>query len=162
VLHLLETLLAEVSAGEHIDLDVLSEIVNYVQTYPDLVHHKREDVIFSIYLEHSTCQYALVDRLMNEHKLLVKKTRDLREHVEQWRHDSPVARERVVAMIADYLHMQWDHLNLEESEVFNLLQQELTPRDWERVEASLPSTADPLFGNPMQQRFEHIFDRLIA
>jgi hemerythrin-like domain-containing protein len=113
-------------------------------------------------LEHSTCRNDLVGRLMEEHTLLVRKTHELNEYIQQWRHDSPVPRERVVSMIADYLHMQWGHLNLEESSVFDLLQQELTPGDWERVEASLPASTDPLFGNPMRQRFENIFERLIA
>ncbi len=163
VLHLLESLLGEVRAGEHIDLNALSEIVDYVQTYPDLIHHKREDVIFSVYLEHrATDRNELVNRLMAEHVLLVKKTLEIREHIEQWCNDSPVPRERVVAIIADYLQMQWDHLNLEESSVFDLLDQELEPEDWARIEASMPAATDPLFGRMMRQRFEHIFDRLLA
>ena len=162
VLHLLESLLGEVRAGEHIDLNALSEIVDYVQAYPDLIHHKREDVIFSVYLEHGTGRNELVDRLMAEHVLLLKKTQEIREHIEQWCNDSPVPRERVVSIIADYLQMQWDHLNLEESSVFDLLDQELEPDDWVRIEAAMPAATDPLFGKMMRQRFEHIFDRLVA
>lgn len=162
VLRLLETLLADVRAGEHIDLDALGEIVDYVQSYPDLIHHRREDIIFSVYLERSASRNGLVDRLMGEHGLLLKKTHEVHEHIEQWRHDSPVPRERVVSIIADYLQMQWDHLNLEEGSVFDLLHEELTPVDWERIEASMPLSTDPLFGNPMRQRFEHIFGRLLA
>ena len=162
VLRLLEQQLAEVRSGEHVNLDVLSEIVDYVQTYPDRVHHRREDVIFTVYLEQSPGQHDVVGRLLEEHSALFKKTHDLRENIEQWRHDSPVPRERVVAIIADYLLMQWDHLNLEESSVFNLLDQELTPADWDRIEAAMPRTTDPLFGHTMRQRFETIFGQLSA
>ncbi len=160
VLHLLEKQLADVKSGEHIDLEVLSEIVDYVQTYPDRVHHKREDIIFSIYAEHPASRLDLVGRLMEEHTLLSKKTHDLREHIEQWRHDSPVARERVVSIIADYLSMQWGHLNLEEDSVFGLLHQELMPADWERIETSMPLSADPLFANTVRQRFANLFSQL--
>ena len=162
VLRLLEQQLVNVRAEEHVDLDVLSEIVDYVQTYPDLVHHKREDIIFSVYLGHPACRRDLVGRLMEEHTLLLKKTHDLAEHIEQWRHDSPVARGKVVAIIADYLRMQWDHLNLEESSVFELLNQELTTADWERIEALMPLSSDPLFGQAMRQRFENIFGPLTS
>ena len=162
VLHLLETLLSDVKYGEPVDLDILSEIVDYVQSYPDRFHHRREDAIFSVYLEHPACRHDLVERLMGEHTLLVGKTHELNQYIQQWRNDSPVPRERVVSMIADYLHLQWDHLNTEESSVFNWLDQELTDGDWGRIEASMPAATDPLFGNPMRQRFENIFERLIA
>ena len=162
VLHLLESLLVDVRAGEHVDLEVLSEIVDYVRSYPDLIHHKREDIIFSVYLEHSVGPSDLVGQLMWEHRLLVQKTHDLSEYLEQWRIDSPVPRERVVAIIADYLQLQWNHLDLEEGSVFDVLQQELTDDDWGRIEASMPASTDPLFGNTTRQRFKHIFDRLAA
>lgn len=162
VLHLLESLLADVRSGEHIDLDALSEIVDYVRTYPDMIHHKCEDVIFSVYLERSLNQSDLVGRLIEEHSLLLQKTHHLNEHIEEWRSDSPLPRMRVVSVIDNYLQMQWSHLNLEEGSVFHLLQQELTPGDWDRIEASMPFTEDPLFGKPTRHRFENIFDRLVA
>jgi len=81
-------------------------------------------------------------------------------HIEQWRQDSPVPRGRMVSIIADYLLMQWDHLNLEESSVLELLHQELTPVDWARIEATMPLSNDPLFGNKVLQRFENILEQL--
>ncbi len=162
VLNMLEALLADVQAGEHVNLDMLSEIVDYVQSYPDQFHHRQEDVIFSIYLGHSACRNDLMEQLMTEHTLLINKSHELGEKITQWRNDSPVPRERVVAIIADYLKMQRDHLNVEESSVFDVLDRELTPADWERVEAAMPALSDPLFGDPMRQRFENILERLIA
>ena len=160
VLRLLEKQLADVQSGEHIDLEVLSEIVDYVQTYPDRVHHKREDIIFSVYLERSANSRDLMERLIEEHTLLLDKTRNLHVHIEQWRQDSPVPRGRMVSIIADYLLMQWDHLNLEESSVLDLLHQELTPDDWARIEATMPLSNDPLFGKRVMQRFENIVEQL--
>ena len=162
VLNMLEALLADVQAGEHVNLDMLSEIVDYVRSYPDQFHHRQEDVIFSIYLDHSDCRNDLMEQLMTEHTLLINKSHELGEKITQWRNDSPVPRERVVAIIADYLKMQRDHLNMEESSVFDALDRELTPADWARVEASMPALSDPLFGDPMRQRFENILERLIA
>jgi len=160
VLRLLEKKLTDVRGGEHIDLSVLSEIVDYVQSYPDLVHHKHENVIFMVYLEHPSCKNDLVQRLLEEHTLLRNKTQELRKDIEQWCLDSPMLRERVVDKISDYLNLQWDHLNLEEGSIFTLLNEELTANDWERIEASLSHTADPLFCNLMRKRFEHISDQL--
>jgi len=77
VLNMLEALLADVQAGEHVNLDMLSEIVDYVQSYPDQFHHRQEDVIFSIYLGHSACRNDLMEQLMTEHTLLINKSHEL-------------------------------------------------------------------------------------
>lgn len=160
VLRLLEQQLADVRAGEHIDLTILSEIVDYVESYPDLVHHQRENVIFLAYLERCGDRSGLFTELLGEHSRLVNKTHEIREHIQQWWLDSPVPRARVVSVIDEYLRMQWGHLNLEEESAFGLLDRELADADWERIEASRPSASDPLFGNLLRQRFVSIFDQL--
>ncbi len=160
VLRLLEGNLADVRVGEHIDLNALGEIVDYVEIYPDRFHHPRENVIFSAYMERRGSRYDLFERLMAEHTRLASKTLDIREHIQEWSHDSPVPRERIVTIIADYLRLQWNHLNLEEESAFRVLDLELTADDWERIEASAPTVADPLFGNSPGQRFAGIFDQL--
>ncbi len=160
VLRLLEKQLADVRAGEHIDLNALSEIVDYVESYPDLFHHQHENVIFSAYLDRCGDRRDLFERLLEEHVRLLKKTHEIREHIQQWWHDSPVPRERIAAIIADYLCLQWNHLNLEEDSAFGLLDLELTADDWERIKASAPTASDPLFGNLLRQRFAGIFDQL--
>jgi hemerythrin-like domain-containing protein len=160
VLRLLEGNLAGVRAGEHIDLNALGEIVDYVEIYPDRFHHPRENVIFSAYLERRGGRFDLFERLTVEHTRLASKTREIREHIQEWSQDSPVPRERIVAIIADYLRLQWNHLNLEEDSAFGVLDLELTAGDWERVEASAPAASDPLFGNLSRQRFAGIFGQL--
>ncbi len=159
----LERHLADVRAGEPIALSALSalsEIVDYVESYPDLFHHPRENVIFSVYLARCGGQCDLIDRLHTEHARLVSKTHDIREHIQQWWHESPVPRERLAGIIADYLRLQWNHINLEEGSAFNILDRELTADDWKRIEVSAPSATDPLFGNLLRQRFASLFDPL--
>jgi len=160
VLRVLDSQLAEVRAGEHVNLNLLSEIVDYVESYPDLIHHQRENVIFSVYLERCGGGSGLIEGLMAEHGRLLGKTHEIREHIQQWWIDSPVPRQRVVAVIEDYLQMQWNHLNLEEEAAFDLLNRELADDDWQRIDASTPAASDPLFGKLLRQRFVSIFEQL--
>lgn len=162
ILHLMEKHLDDVRVGENVDLDMLSEIVDYVQSYPDRFHHQHENIIFSVYLENPDREKFLFQRLIEEHVLLVGKTLDLREHIEEWRQDCPVLRETIVSKMADYLNLQWEHLNLEEASVFDLLDRELTSNEWERIAASRAPASDPLFGEQMKQRFVNIFEQLFA
>jgi hemerythrin-like domain-containing protein len=162
VLRILESQLDLVRSGGSADLYVLSEIVDYVQSYPDLIHHPREDVIFMVYRERSTESLDLIERLMEEHRALVVRTNDLRVSLDQWQHDSPVPREHICGLIDEYLRMQWDHLNLEEGSIYSLLSNSLTADDWERIEAEIPRGSDPLFTDQMRRRYENIYEQVVG
>lgn len=161
VLRLLEAQLELIRADAHVDIHVLGEIVDYVQSYPDLVHHPREDVIFAAYRERLGQNLDLIDRLTGEHQTLIARTAGLRASLEQWRSDTPVLRAHIVALIGEYLRLQWEHLNLEESAVYGLLENGLDAADWERIEAALPPGADPLFGELTRQRYQNIYERVV-
>lgn len=162
ILKLLETNLTGVKSGEPIDLDMLYEVVEYVEVYPDQFHHPREDCMFTVYLENHGQHQDVIEQLMNEHKLLTGRTQQLRQHLQQWRQDSLVPRETIVHLMNEYLSLQWNHLNLEESEVFALLDSDLKTSDWERINSLNPVNSDPLFGGQPRLRFHYLYAYLNA
>jgi hemerythrin-like domain-containing protein len=162
ILTLLQKQLDLIAGGEAVDVLVLGEIVDYVRSYPDLVHHPREDVIFGVYRQRCGDHADLIERLMAEHKALVASTVDLQSCVTQWTHDSPVPRDQIVGRLTDYIRRQWDHLNLEEGSVYKLLAEGLADADWLDIEAALPQGTDPLFGDQLQRRYEHIFGQVMS
>jgi hemerythrin-like domain-containing protein len=162
VLGLLEKQLRLISQGDDADLHLLDDIVDYVQSYPDLVHHPREDAIFAFYRRHYRMGLDLIERTVDEHRVLLARTAELRDSLDQWLHDSMLPREYVTLLMTDYLKLQWHHLNVEESSVYALLSAELTPDDWDYIEAAVPSGMDPLFGNLTKNRYHNIYNRVIA
>jgi hemerythrin-like domain-containing protein len=162
ILELLQKQLDLVSCGGAVDLLVLGEIIDYVRSYPDLIHHPREDVIFQVYRERCPDNPEVIDRLMDEHRTLIASTVAMQNCIDQWQQDSPVPREHIVALIEDYLRRQWDHLNLEEGSVYKRLAEGLGEADWAHIEAVLPRGSDPLFGDLMQRRYQHIYGQVIS
>lgn len=161
VLRVLENQLGLLRAGEDANVHVLSEVVDYVQSYPDLIHHPREDVIFAAYRERALPGLDLINRLVEEHRVLIASTTGLRESLDQWQFDSPVPREYIIGLIDGYLRLQWEHLNLEESSIYNLLADGLAPEDWERIETTMPQGSDPLFTDQMRRRYQNIYERVV-
>jgi hemerythrin-like domain-containing protein len=162
ILHLLERQLGLIRAGEDADLHVLGDIVDYVRSYPDLLHHPREDVIFLVYRERSSRGLDVIERLLDEHRSLIDKTADLRASLDSWLHDSPVPRDRIDRLISEYLRMQWEHLNLEESSVYELLMEGLTDEDWERIATILPQGEDLLYEQLVRKYYDHKFEQMAA
>jgi hemerythrin-like domain-containing protein len=162
VLQVLEQQLDTLRDGGTVDLHVMGEIVEYVQSYPDLIHHRREDVIMQVYRERFPDASGVIDQVMDEHRVLRGRTLELKEALQQCWQDSPVPREHMAGLIAGYLRLQWDHMNLEEGEFYRLVEGGLTADDWARIDRSVPRYTDPLFGDLMRRGYDHIFSQVMA
>lgn len=157
VLQVLERQLADIEAGGRIDLHLLGEIVDYVRSYPDLIHHPREDVILRRYRERFPEVRELVDRVMEQHLELRQRTLVIKDTLQQCWQDSPVPREYISRLIGDYLRLQWEHLDLEEGEVYRLVERGLTEADWNDIDRAMPVGSDPLFDDLLRKGYENIF-----
>jgi hemerythrin-like domain-containing protein len=162
VLRLLESQIDALRGGGQANFHMLGEIVDYVRNYPDLIHHPREDMIFLVYLKRFPDNRFLIERLMEEHRTLIARTTAIGSAMEQWRCELPVPREHMARLFTEYLCMQWDHVNLEEQQVYRLLDEGLGAEDWEHIEAVMPRGPDPLFGELMRRRYENIYDQVTA
>ena len=143
------------------DFELLLDVVDYIESYPDLVHHPREDVIFARFLErHDGADADIVEGLMEEHRQLKVLTASLRSSLEGILHDAPLERESLAQQLSAFLDQQWKHLNAEEASVFPMLDRVLTPQDWGAVATELPDQADPLFGDNLQQQYQSLYERI--
>ena len=143
------------------DYQMLTEIVDYVEHYPDLVHHPKEDLMFTTYLEHNNERREDIEALMEEHKTLLLLTKDFKELLEEVMDDAIISRDEVENAGRDYIRRQRDHLNAEEAEIFPLINRTLTEEEWKYIEEHAPSSDDPLFGRQVETRYESLY-RLIT
>lgn len=162
LLELLERQLLLFRADEAPNYLLLLDLLEYVETYPDLIHHPREDAIFSVYLERNRQGEETILQLMGEHKSLIAQSHDLRMLLDQAAQGSVSPRAALEDALARYLAAQKAHLDAEEREVFALLNNALMPEEWSRLQAAMPVSGDPLFGGEVQKRYRAIFELLMA
>lgn len=157
ILDLLEQQLEVLRREESPDYYLMTKIVEYIQEYPEIVHHPREDAMFSVYLEGHDEGSERIDELMREHRELNEITTALRDTVETVFHGGVVNRESFQAQLADFIGRQRAHVNREEGEVFPLIEARLTAADWQRVESMIPDSGDPVFGPTLQSQYETLY-----
>ena len=143
------------------DYQMLTEIVDYVEHYPDLVHHPKEDLMFTTYLAHNDERREDIESLMEEHKTLLLLTKDFKELLEEVMDDAIISRDEVENAGRDYIRRQRNHLNSEEAEIFPLINRTLTEEEWKYIEEHAPAADDPLFGRQVEKRYESLY-RLIT
>ena len=162
LLGLLDRQLQLFQADEPPDYFLLLDLVEYMESYPDLIHHPREDMIFRVYLEQNQRGEEAIHQLMDEHKSLLAHSHELRNLLEQTSQGSVSPRAAVEESLAHYLAVQRNHLNTEEGKVFALLNDALMPEEWARVQSEITISSDPLFGGEVQKRYQAIFDLIMA
>lgn len=156
LLDLLEKQVVAFHADDGPNYQLMLDVVSYLRYFPDRYHHAREDVAFARLATRDPALKPLIDRLLQEHRVIAASGTELLKYLEQVIDDVVVERAKVEAAAATYLVYYRRHLALEDRDIVPRAEQLLTPRDWEAVVAAIPAGADPLFGEDFEPRYREL------
>lgn len=162
LLDLFDHLLDRFHEGEEPDYELMSEMLGYMESYQDTIHHPTEDLIFRRALDKGAQRRDVFDVLRHQHDRLPQLNKRFRQSLEGIVHEAVLPRGEVEAQGRELVNTLREHMTLEDREAFPIAQSRLDAADWEAVEALAPSADDPLFGVPDPQRFRSLFQRLSA
>ncbi len=160
LLRLLDVELEKLHSDADFDMELMIDIIDYVENYADLVHHPREDVLYKAYKAKSLEATEIVDGLLKQHEELPILTRAFRELLEEVHIGALIiSRDELFEKARDYVDSQRSHLNTEESLMFPIIVETLDQEDWDALEASMPVPTDPLFDAEVD-RYENLLGYL--
>jgi hemerythrin-like domain-containing protein len=163
VLHGLRYLVEEVREGRRKpDFSVLRAMVHYIDTFPEKLHHPKEDrYLFARLRRRGTEGNTVLDQLEAEHIHGVKLIRDLEQTLLRWE----MGGQENFTVFADelerYADFHWRHMRQEEEVVLPLAERTLTDEDWREIDAAFAGNADPLIGKDVEKDFERLFTRIV-
>ena len=149
-------------AGEESNFDLKIELLDYIEHYAEQVHHPTEDLIYLVVLPKMERGEVLLQRLSREHGNLVGAARRFRETLEGIVQGEVLSRNEVETQGREFVALQRQHIDLEEHEVFPLLEQALTEDQWQEISAKAPKGEDPIFSWQDYNRFRSLIDYLQA
>lgn len=155
LLDLLETQVAAFHKGERPDYDLMGDIVYYLRSFGDRFHHPREDVAFSRLVEREPGMELVINRLLQEHRVIAIAGDELSSRLKEVAEDVVTPRSDLEAAAATYLVYYRHHLATEERDVMPRAARVLTQEDWAAV-ATVPVGPDPLFGDKLGERFREL------
>lgn len=162
LLDLFEQLLDRFHTGQEPDYDLMSEMLEYMESYQDSVHHPTEDLIFRRVLDKGVQRHDVFDVLRHQHDRLPQLNKRFRQSLDGIVHEAVLPREEVEAQGRELLGTLREHMALEDREAFPIALERLDEADWDAVEALSPNADDPVFGVPDPLRFRALFQRLVA
>lgn len=148
--------------GETPDYDILQGVLDYCQSYPDLYHHPREDLVFARLSQCDPDAAATVGDLHAEHRRLAEATARFAEALHSVLQDLEVPRQSFDRALRDFLDSYRHHMTMEERDFFPAAEACLSPADWSAIEAEAQEQSDPLFGAKGDDRFAALRADILA
>jgi hemerythrin-like domain-containing protein len=163
VLHGLRSLVDGVRESRRMpDFTVLRAIVHYIDTFPEKLHHPKEDGhLFARLRQKTTMVNSVLDQLEAEHIHGKKLIRDLEQALLGWEMRGQQDFAAFDQEAERYEHFQWRHMRQEEELVLPLAERVLTEEDWREIDAAFASNVDPLIAKDLEKDFEQLFKRLV-
>lgn len=145
-----------------LDLDLLFSIIDYIESFPDVVHHpKEEKFIFDVLAGRDSEALPLIAELRAQHESEKGMIAALREGVEALSVDAPMDKSAFVESVTRYTTFVYDHMILEEMQLFPMARESLLASDWEEIDRAIAENRDPMFDDGCARRYHELMRQII-
>ncbi|MGD8910889.1 MAG: hemerythrin domain-containing protein [Chromatiales bacterium] len=163
--HLLDLLSAQLDAlfaGHESDFDLKIEMLDYIEHYAEQYHHATEDKIMEAVFKKPDLQdyQGVHERVLREHEALLGLARRFRETLEGVMQGTVLPRDEVELRGREFIALQRQHIDLEEQELFPLMDSVLSEKEVAKLEQKVPHMDDPVFQLQDYNRFRSLIDYL--
>ena len=163
VLHGFRFLVREIHAQRLApDFALLGAMLHYIDTFPERMHHPKEDRYLFQALR-TRCQAArgVLDRLEAEHRAGARKIRQLHQALNRYQQAGPDEFHAFHAMVEAYCAWEFMHMRVEETEMMPLAERYLTDEDWASIDSAFLDHDDPMLGVETSDGFRELFKRIV-
>lgn len=144
LLGLIEAEVETFEQGGQPDYEVVQAILRYLLTYPDLVHHPKEDAVLRRLKARAPDAAEAVGDLEAEHARVAAMIRRFNAAVSNVLADATLPRAWFAGLARDFIAFEHRHMQMEEVVFFPAALRHLTSDDWLQVEQEEPPAHDPL------------------
>lgn len=162
VLKVLEEELSTFEKGDAPDYELILMALDYLQDFPEKVHHPKEDLI---YRQLASKREDIVTELADleaEHREIAALVAGFRQVVDRILEEEEVSREVLLQRGQDLLNTHWAHMREEEERFFPISDRCLGPADWAEISLEASDVADPVFAARESSHFESLRKRILA
>ena len=145
------------------NIPLLRAMLFYFKTFPDALHHPREEEFLFKLLRSRAPEYddllAATEEQHHEQSLMIEKIEASLDLYESTREPSAL---REMCSLADrFSDHLWAHMNMEEKNILPACLEYFGDVDWRRIKEVFEGHADPRFDSDRESGFENLFTRIM-
>ena len=162
VINGLRHLAGALQAGEPADLDFLAQMMHYLQAFPEVLHHPKEEQYLFARLARRTDEAAeLIATLERQHREGAQAIAAIEALIPLARQDA-AQRSALGEAILRFTDAQWQHLSAEEKYILPAAKTHLHDDDWREIDAAFRENSAVLrVGSEQDAAFKALFVRLM-
>jgi len=162
LLNLLDAQLDLLHRGEDPDYQLMTDILYYMTQYSDLIHHPREEAIFSLLVKRDSNAEQDVAEITRQHHTIGESGAHFYEKLENIINaESEIMQlQEIEAPGRLYGTTLRAHMDKEEQSLFVLAEKLLNDDDWKKIKTETRTKPDPIFGEAIEDRFHLVCDQL--
>lgn len=156
-------LLAEIRAGRlEPDFRLFWAMVYYIETFPEKLHHPKEDgVLFARLRQRTHAADALLNELERQHRGGGARVQALQLALGRYEADADGGLEQFAQAVDAFARFNWKHMSSEENDLMPLAEAHLTDADWQEIAAAFRDNRDPMFGAQTGSHFRELFRKIV-
>jgi len=144
------------------DFELLGAMVYYIDTFPERLHHPKEDAwLFRLLRLRHPPAHTLLDRLESEHRSGAARLKQMEQALVRFQQGGRGEFAVFAASVEAFVLAERNHMRSEETEVLPLAQKYLTASDWAEIDAAFLDNNDPLLGHAAREDFRALFRRIV-
>lgn len=156
MLDLLSQQIDHIRDGERPDYELIHDIMRYLTTYADAVHHPKEDVLYAAMKADDPQLASGLQRVEHDHAEIAECGEALRNDVEAVASGAAITRERLVEDTGDYVSTLRKHMAWEEDDLLRRAQDLVDREDRMFIDISNFDRLDPVFGPQRSHSYENL------
>ena len=161
LLNILEREFNKLSRGNDPDYELINLLVEYLGTYPDAVHHRKEDLVFQKLKTKLPADAKPLFDLTAEHEKIDHLVKDLSVVLARIELDFELPKATVCQAISEYIDFMRRHMSQEETSFLPLAETQLDPEDWADINSSLTQATHPMVDQKMADRGADLYRQII-
>ncbi len=163
VMQAMKHLLAQArESGDAMDIPTLRAIVKYLRTFPDALHHpKEEEFLFSRLMDKAPEVGSLLADLTQQHLEEEAKINAIEKALDDYVSAgaaAPLA--PLVAAANAYTQHIWSHMNAEEKYILPACRNHFSADDWQEIASAFASNDDPRFDRDQEAGLDTLLARI--
>lgn len=175
-----------VNRGARPDFRLLASMIAYIEGFPEVCHHPKEDAhLFRLLRARAPEAAPTLDDLQAQHREGAGRLAQLKQALatyrasveartaaanalatapDPWRDINCMANaEALRAAVESYADFHWKHMRIEEDIVLHLAEKTFNAADWAELEAAFGSHSDPLHGvSSSGDDFRALFTKIVS
>jgi len=162
VLHALKQLAREAQdARVKPDFRVFQAMIHYIDQFPELLHHPKEDqFLFPAVAARAPGVGKVIESLKAEHREGARLVRELERALVIFEDSWPAGAVEFLRTVDAYADFHWRHMRKEEDEILPAAEKHLTKQDWAAIDEAFDVNQDPVAG-VKEKDFQELFSRIV-